>query len=383
MTRRDGPPVACSNADPDAPALLMIDLDALAANYRALAARAPSAECAAVVKADAYGIGADRAVPALAGAGCRTFFVATLDEARRARRCAPEAVVYALDGLFPDTASLYAEANVRPVLGSAEEIAEWADYCRSKGERLPAAIHIDTGMNRLGLRAEDAARLAEIPEILNAFAPALLMSHLACADDASNPMNGAQREAFDALRSSLPPMPASLANSAGIFLGEAFHHDMVRPGIALYGGRAASGAPNPMKPVVSLHARIAQLRTARAGESVGYAAARKLARETRIATVMAGYADGIFRRLGADDGESGLTAYIGEHAIPILGRVSMDMITLDVTDVPEAKARRGAFVELIGARTTVDDIAEQAGTIGYEVLTRLGSRYRRIYGGGL
>jgi len=381
VTGPDGIPVAFQDADPAAPALLIIDLAALAENFRTLAALAPGAECAAVVKADAYGIGADRAVPALAAAGCRTFFTATLDEACHVRSCAGEATVYSLDGLFPGTAGLHAEAGVRPVLGSIEEVREWADFCHRRGEALAAAIHLDTGMNRLGMRAEDVAQLASDADIFSAFTPALVISHLACADTPDHPLNERQRADFDRLRAMLPPMPASLANSPGICLSPAFHYDMVRPGVSLYGARAASGTPPPMKPVLSLHARIAQVRTARAGESVGYAASCTLKSETRIATVMAGYADGLFRHLSAGDGETGLTAYIGEHAAPILGRVSMDMITLDITRVPDAVAQRGAFVELIGAHMTVDELADRAGTIGYEMLTSLGRRYQRIYTG--
>lgn len=381
MTAPDGMSVAFPHADPAAPALLTIDLAALADNYRTLAGRAPGAECAAVVKADAYGIGADRAIPALAAAGCRTFFTATLDEGRRARASAPGATVYALDGLFPGTAPLHAEVKVRPVLGSVEEVQEWAAFCRSRSEALPAAIHIDTGINRLGLRPEAVEALAGQKNLLAAFAPALVMSHLACADQPCHPLNERQRLAFEHLRTKLPAMPASLANSPGIFLGPLFHYDMVRAGVALYGARAVTDAPNPMKPVVALHARIAQVRTAAAGEAVGYGASTTLAGETRIATVMAGYADGIFRRLGAESGESRLTAFIGDHPAPVLGRVSMDMMTLDVTHVPEGIARRGAFVELIGPHTSIDELADRAGTIGYEVLTGFGRRYQRIYTG--
>lgn len=368
-------------ANPSTPALLTVDLGALVENYKALAARAPNAECAAVVKADAYGIGADRAVPALADAGCRTFFVATLDEARAVRDAARKADIYVLDGLFPDTAPAFAEIGARPVLGSLPELEEWAAFCTDRGERLAAAIHIDTGMNRLGLRAEEVNELARDEATLKAFSPALVMSHLACADEPANSMNEAQRRAFDAMRAELPEMPACLANSAGIFLGDAYHYDLVRPGIALYGGRAVRGAANPMKPVVRLDARIAQVREAGPGDTIGYGATRTLARRTVIATVAAGYADGIFRRLGAGDGEEGLTAWIEGHPAPILGRVSMDVITLDVTDVPRDVVTRGALVELLGDRVTIDDLAERAGTIGYEVLTSLGKRCQRIYTG--
>lgn len=368
-----------STTDPAAPAILTVDLGALCGNYRLLRARAAPAECAAVVKADAYGTGAVEAATALAGAGCRTFFVATLGEAWAIRGAIGESALYVLDGLFPDAAPGFAEIEARPVLGSLPEVEEWAAFCRVDGVRRPAAIHIDTGMNRLGLRVDDVEKLAGLPELRDGFAPTLVMSHLACADDPLNPMNEAQRVAFDTARAKLPPMPASFANSGGVFLGPEYHYDLVRPGVALYGGRAVNGVPNPMRPVVRLDARIAQLREARAGETVGYGATRSLARPTRIATLAAGYADGLFRYLGAPDAQRGLTAYVSGHPAPILGRVSMDTVTVDVTDVPANLIRRGALVELLGDHVTVDDLAARAGTIGYEVLTALGRRYERVY----
>lgn len=368
-----------SLTDPAAPALLTIDLGALCDNYRYLAAQAPGAECAAVVKADAYGTGAEQAVPALVGAGCRTFFTATLDEARKVRSVASNADLYVLDGLFPDAMDAFKAIDARPVLGSLPEIADWSNYCAKTGEKRPAALHIDTGMNRLGLRESDVDALADNPDTLDAFAPALVISHLACGDEPDDPMNERQRTAYDRLRAKLPPCPACFANSAGVFLGPEYHYDMVRPGVALYGGRAVNGVPNPMKPVVRLDIRIAQIRDAEAGETIGYGASRKLATKTRIATAAAGYADGVFRYLGASDGETGMTGYIGEYAAPILGRVSMDTITLAVTHIPADLAARGAFVEVLGPHVSVDDLADKAGTIGYEVLTSLGHRYERRY----
>ena len=368
-----------SLTDPAAPALLTIDLGALCDNYRYLAAQAPNAECAAVVKADAYGIGAEQAVPALIDAGCRTFFTATLDEARKVRAVAPTADLYVLDGLFPGAMDAFKAIDARPVLGSLPEIADWSNYCTKAERKRPAALHIDTGMNRLGLRESDVDALAGNSEMLDAFTPALVVSHLACGDEPDDPMNERQRTAYDRLRAKLPPCPACFANSAGVFLGSKYHYDMVRPGVALYGGRAVNGVPNPMKPVVRLDIRIVQIRDAEAGETVGYGASRKLATKTRIATAAAGYADGVFRYLGAGDGETGMTCYIGEYAAPILGRVSMDTITLAVTHIPPDLAARGAFVEVLGPHVSVDDLADKAGTIGYEVLTSLGHRYERRY----
>lgn len=365
--------------DATASAILTIDLGALCANYRLLAALASDSECAAVIKADGYGIGASEAAAALANAGCRTFFVATWQEARQLRQDGCEATLYVLDGLFPGTAAAFSQIDARPVLGSLAEIEEWAEFCADDRRKRAAALHIDTGMNRLGLRAEDVITLSENLSHLHSFEPSLIMSHLACADEPDNPMNEFQRAAFDVLRAKLPAIPACLANSGGVFLGVPHHYDMVRPGFALYGGKAVNDKPNPMQPVVRLQGRIAQIREAQSGESVGYGASCTLTRPTRIATVATGYADGIFRYLGASDGQTGLTGYIGKHKAPILGRVSMDSIMLDVSDMPSELAIRGALVELIGSHMSIDDLARRAGTIGYEVLTSLGQRYKRHY----
>lgn len=363
----------------EASGLLSVDLSALRENYRLLKSMASGAQCAAVIKADAYGTGAPHAVRALAGEDCETFFVATLGEARTVRAAAADVTVYVLDGLFPGTGPAFADIGVRPILGSVPEIREWAGFCKARGQALPAAIHIDTGMNRLGLPPGDVNTAASDADALGAFELVLVMSHLACGDEPDHPKNEAQRLAFDELRAKFPDAPASLANSAGVMLGPGYHYDLVRPGIALYGGRAVNEGPNPMKHVVRLDGRIAQIRTVAAGETVGYGATWTFDRPTRVATVTIGYADGFFRILGSSDGHRGAMAYIGDHAAPIVGRVSMDLITIDVGDVPEDRARRGALVELLGPHVTVDDLAARAQTIGYEVLTSLGHRYERVY----
>ena len=350
-------------------AILTIDLDALLANYRRLCELAAPAECAAVVKADAYGLGLAQAAPALARAGCKTFFVATLGEAKALRKLAPHATIYVLAGLMPGTAELFRERDLRPVLNSAEEIKEWASFSASKGETLPCAVHIDSGMNRLGLSAE------EVDSVANA-------RDLACADEPRHPKSEAQRKAFDRLRARLPKALASLANSAGILLGPDYGYDLVRPGIALYGGKPRRQGANPFQPVVHLKGRILQVRNVAAGETVGYGATRTLKAPSRVAIVSVGYADGLFRSLSTKDGEEGLVVYTGSHAAPILGRVSMDLITVDVTHVPEKVSRRGQWVELIGPNVSAQEFAHHAGTIDYEVLTNLGRRaYRRYIGG--
>lgn len=367
---------------PSETTILTIDLDALIANYRHLRDLASPAECAAVVKADAYGLGMALAAPALSRAGCKTFFVATLGEAKALRALLPDAVIYVFAGLMPGTAELYRAHDLRPVLNSAEEIREWASYAASQGEKLPCAVHIDSGMNRLGLSAEEVEQVTDARDLWQAMTLSLVMSHLACADEAQHPKSEAQRKIFDRLRARLPATLASLANSAGILLGRAYAYDLVRPGIALYGGKPSRHGENPFHPVVHLAGRILQVRNVAAGETVGYGATRTLNEASRVAIVSVGYADGFFRSLSTKDGAAGLVVHLGAHAAPILGRVSMDLITIDVTGVPEEIACRGAWVELIGPSVSAQDMAHHAGTIDYEILTNLGRRAFRRYIGG-
>jgi alanine racemase len=363
-------------------AILTIDLDALIANYRCLRELAAPAECAAVVKADAYGLGMNEVAPALARAGCKTFFVATLAEAKALRALLPRAAIYVFAGLMPDTAEIYRAHDLRPVLNSAEEIREWAAFCAAHGEKLPCAVHIDSGMNRLGLSAAEVDQVAAAVDLWPAMTLSLVMSHLACADEPSHPKSEAQRKTFDELRARLPQALASLANSAGILLGRAYTYDLVRPGIALYGGKPSREGKNPFQPVVHLKGRILQVRQAAPGETVGYGATRTIKQPSRVAVVSVGYADGFFRALSTRDGAEGFVAYAAGHPAPVLGRVSMDLITVDVSRVPEEHARRGAWIELIGPNVPAQDMAQHAGTIDYEVLTNLGRRALRRYIGG-
>ena len=365
---------------PDARAVLTISLAALRANWGELNRRSGSAECAGVIKADAYGLGLGEIARALTAEGCRTFFVATLHEARVVREAQPGAAIYVLDGLLPGASPHYAGFDLRPCLSSLAEVREWAAYCDATKRKLRAAIHIDTGINRLGLTPGEVETLAQSErDLFEHFELSLVMSHLACADEPEHPMNLRQRQRFDVLRGRLPNAPASLANSGGTFLGADYHYDLVRPGIALYGGRALEGKPNPMQWVVQFQARILQIRDVPAGESIGYGASFTTERASRIATIACGYADGFLRALSGPSGRPGPVGFIGEHPVAVVGRVSMDLITVDVTDVPAKEAVRGAWVEVLGSRTTIDDLTDRAGTIGYVLLTRLGRRVLRVY----
>lgn len=360
--------------------LLTIDLGAAAGNWRELKQRASPSRCAAVVKANAYGLGLEPVAMALANAGCDTFFVALLDEARRLRAALPTAAIYVLDGLMPGMAPEFRKLRVEPVLSSWPEIDEWDAFARDSGEPLPAAIHIDTGMARLGLTDQEASILAERRRLLE-FKPSLVMSHLACADEPAHPLNARQIARFREMIAMFPGIPASLANSAGLLAHAHSHFDLVRPGIAIYGGRAVMTEENPMRPVVRLDLRILQVRSAADGATVGYGATQSVKRGSRLAICAAGYADGIFRAVGSTDQRSGAEAIVAGRRCPFVGRVSMDLIAIDVSEVPETEVGRGDFATLIGDGITVDDFAAHAGTIGYEALTSLGRRYTRVYVG--
>lgn len=365
----------------EAGGVLTIDLGAIAANWQALRSRAAPARCSAVVKADGYGLGLEPVARALAGAGCDTFFVALLDEARRLRAALPTASIYVLDGLNPGTAAEFRLLRAQPVLGSLAELDEWNAFAKDAGERLPAAIHVDTGMARLGLAPAQAKIFAERMRSFS-FTPSLVMSHLACADEPGHPMNAKQISDFRAIAGLFPGVTASLANSAGLLAHKDSHFDLVRPGISLYGGRAVMGGDNPMRPVIRLDLRIIQVRNVAKGEPVGYGATQTMKRDSRVAVCAGGYADGIFRALGSTDERRGAEAIVAGKRCPFGGRVSMDLIAIDVTDVAENSVKRGDFATLIGGEISVDDFAAHAGTIGYEALTALGRRYARDYRGG-
>ena len=356
--------------------LLAIDLGALVANWRALREAAAGAECAAVVKADAYGLGLSEAMRALAGAGCRTFFVANLREGEAARELAPEATIYVLDGVAPGCAMRLAAAGLRPTIGSIEELDEWAAMSRALGRKLDAALHFDTGMHRLGFACRDAALVAERAREI---APTVVMSHFVSSQLPQEASNARQIEDFLTVRALFPGAAASMANSSAVFLPEKPFFDLIRPGVALYGGNPTPGRLNPMRPVARLSARILVLRELSAGDSVGYDAIWTAPRPSRVATIGVGYADGLPVSATAGPGKPPGEAIVGGVRCPFVGRVSMDYVVLDVTEAPVEAARRGEWVELLGDTITVDELAGRANTIGYEILTRLGRRYARRY----
>lgn len=345
----------------------------LAANLRYFQARAGAVPVAAVVKADAYGLGLAGVLPALS---CDSFFVARLSEAVSMRALKPQARIFVLDGACADAIAALVTHSLIPVLNSLAEIAAWQGEAKRARTRPDAALHVDTGMNRLGLPPDELAILsAEAGRRLEGLSLTLVMSHLAFGEDPAAPMNGEQLSRFRAALASLPPAPASLAASGGILLGKDYHFDLVRPGIGLYGGAPHTGHANPMQPVVSLTAPVLQLRRVAPGDSVGYCATFRAARPSLIATIPLGYADGVMRIASR-----GAVAILKGRRVPIVGRVSMDLITLDVTDLPGVAV--GDMAELFGPGLPVDEAAAAWGTISYELLTGLSRRIPRAYEGG-
>ncbi|MBL4740266.1 MAG: alanine racemase [Sneathiella sp.] len=358
-------------------AYLTIDLTALQSNYKTLTKIAGNTECAAVVKADAYGLGASRVAPALNAVGCRKFFVALPSEAVRLRKILPEVKIFVLGGLFEDCAEIYVQERLTPVLNRIEEIKTWSAMTADHGP-LPAILHIDSGITRLGLMEPDIRLLAGTPQWLDGLEINYIMSHLACADDPTSSQNQQQLEQFDSLRKLLPEAlqstPVSFANSSGMFLGEDYLFDLARPGIALYGGNPTPTVPNPMKPVVHLQGKILQIHDVDSQKPIGYGATYRTSRKARIATVSVGYADGYFRCLGNQ-----AECAINDKKVPVVGRVSMDMISIDVTDIALDECKPGDLVSLIGGPIDINSLATDAGTISYEILTSLGPRYHRLY----
>ena len=362
-------------------AVLTIDLVALKDNWRRLNTRAGSAECGAAVKGNGYGLGIEPVARALWDAGCRTYFVARPKEGEELRGHLPDAIIYVLDGLFAGQAEFYAKLNLCPALIAIEEAREWAGFGRVYGRKLACAIHVDTGINRLGFSKPEFDALLDDAFLMEGLNVSLLMSHLACADEPSHSLNARQRDMFDAVRAKLPGIPASLANSSGIFLGNAYTHDLVRPGIALYGGNPLTGSPNPMRAVAHLEGTVLQVRNVRVGETVGYGATWEASRPSRIAVLGAGYKDGVPRALSSKQPGGPAQVFINGKRCPVIGRISMDMMAADITGLMPHSVVRGTRAEILGSNILIDEAAAWAGTISYELLTRLGSRYARLYTG--
>ena len=366
-----------------APLRLTVNLGALAENWREMARRSANARTAAVVKADAYGLGIEDCGTALYEAGARDFFVAVVQEGVTLRAYAPDARIYVLSGIWPGQEDDFFEHDLVPVLVSEEQLAFWMSVVSERGDH-PCALQVDTGFNRLGIPLEDAIAFANDVSRPASFSPVLVLSHLHSGDTPCSPTNQKQLESFQRVAEAFEGIESSLAASAGIFLGPDYHFDLTRPGIAIYGGEAVNGM-KPLECVAKAEARIVQIREAEAGSTVSYGATHRLSRDSRLAVASVGYADGYLRSLSGSgvplrsDGTPGAFGFIAGRKVPVVGRITMDLTIFDVTDIPASDVRAGDYIELLGPNMPLDEVARAAGTIGYEMLTSLGLRYERRY----
>ncbi len=371
QARRQGTTTAMGGAS----GYLTIDLTAIARNYEKLVAEVAPARAAAVVKADAYGLGANRVAARLYQQGCRHFFVAQFVEALRLQTSlAADATVYVLNGLQPGNETACAEHGIVPVINSLEQLQRWNETAKALDHKLPAALQFDTGMSRLGVPPAERAAVASLLRASGSIDVQFIMSHLASADVAESEQNGSQLAEMNRITAEFPEFDLCFANSGGIFLGRPYHGVLARPGIALYGGAPTANQPNPMEPVLRLDVAVVQTRTVPAGARVGYSGTHIAAGETRLATIAAGYADGLPRSLSGRG-----AVYCDGIRLPIVGRVSMDSITIDISALPDGRLHLGSLVEVLGPNQTLEDLARDAGTISYEILTGLGQRYERQY----
>lgn len=362
--------------------VLQVDLSAYAHNYRYLCQAAPDALCAAVLKADAYGVGAEEIATHLYQQGCRHFFVAYVDEGVRLRQCFTQGAVaalgvhiYVLNGLLPGLEEAFLEFNLIPVLTDLDQVSRWSRYCQQQNRPLPAALHIDTGMVRTGLTAQDVDILSENPALHTGYDLHLILSQMVYSHHENPTYNRQQRARFDDARSRLPAAPASLAKSGPVFLGKEYHYQMIRPGIALHGIHPIpSQDPTVLRPGLTLWSRVYQVQDVPAGQSIGYNQTYTTHTTAKVATLTMGYADGYPWSLA----NKGYVLF-GGYTAPILGRVSMDLITVDVTDIPGHLVHPGAWAQLLGGALTVEKLAQDAGTVPYEFLLGLGKRFHRFY----
>lgn len=356
-------------------AIAEINLMALRCNYRLLAGKVAPETCAAVVKANAYGLGMIPVASALYDEGCRHFFVASIAEGIDLREAFPTVHIGIFYGVATrDDAQLAITHNLLPSLNSVEQIALWQKMAREQGKLLSACLHVDTGMSRLGISLPELQQLAENPDKLEGIDVHWLMSHLACADAPEHALNLLQLKRFTAARAIFPNLATSFANSSGIFLGQGYHGNLARPGAALYGINPTPSMPNPMQTVVAIKAPILQVRTLSQPETVGYGATYCAPANARLATVACGYADGLMRAMSGH-----AYAYVAGVHVPLAGTISMDVAVIDMTNLPEQAVKTGDMVEFIGPNISVDDAASQAGTIGYEIFTSMGERMQRVY----
>jgi alanine racemase len=355
-------------------AAMIIDLGAVKHNYAFLSKQLNGAECGAVIKANAYGLGMVPVAKALSEVGCQHFFVATLEEAIDLRKSMPDEAIYPFNGLLPGSESFYSLNNITPVLNDLSQVSAWQNWSKKLGHPLKAILQLDTGMWRAGLSPDEVNIMHQEPERLEGIDLVYIMSHLCCSDEPEHPKNQQQLVAFQKSLKKLPRAPASLANSHGIFLGQEYHFDLARPGRSLYGLGSKSLKARGLRPAVQAFCRITQVRDVQIGETIGYNGSYEVVKPMRVATISSGYADGIMRPLSNKG-----SVFVNDHPCSILGIISMDMMTIDVSHLPKEACVPGEWVEIIGSHMSADDIAECAQTTSREIMVNLGRRYHRIY----
>jgi alanine racemase len=356
----------------------LIDLQAVASNYKKLVNISKSGQCAAVIKADAYGLGAEALTPTIANQGCQTFFTAYIDEGISLRKTLKQmnhnARIYVLNGFFPKCESLFVEHDLTPVLCTVEQIHLWQAHARTLNRPLAAALHVDTGMRRTGIPYHDFWNLIDTPDTFQGIALSLIISHLACSDHLNHPHNERQLEKAKKIHERLPTVPFSLSNSGGIFLSSDYHFNLTRSGMAIYGMNPTPYKENSMAPVLSLWSRIYQVQDVNEGQSIGYGQSYYTQAPAKIATLALGYADGYPWQATPES-----SVMISGYPARIVGRISMDLMTVDVTNIPNHLVVPGAWAQVVGDHLSIDEIAKMSKTIPYEVLLGLGKRFHRVY----
>lgn len=380
MNANFGAAILTENYQPDfdvpghVTSVLEVNLSAIKKNYQFLESQLVNSKAAAVLKADAYGLGIQKVAPALTEVGCQDFYVAKLDEALELRGILPNANIYVLLGLLEGMEEIFLEHNLVPLLNDYDQIMRWGAYGKKLGRKIPAIIQVETGFWRAGIPYFDMLKLIQKPEVFEFIEIVYIMSHLACSDTPNHPKNEAQRLEFDRFLKLFPGSRGSFSNSNGVFLGPQYHYDQVRPGRVLYGLGTRASHMHGIAPAVQIYARLLQIRNVPRGECIGYDSLFTATQDSVIGTISAGYADGILRS-ATNKGHF----YIGDYPTPIVGRVSMDFITVDLTGIPDNLLKLGSWVEIVGNHISADELAQEADTTSREIMIRLGKRYHRIY----
>jgi alanine racemase len=374
LTNEASPVSQIPSLPPHITGVLEISTRSILQNYRTLQTHVPKSICAAVLKADAYGFGIKEIAPLLYQNGCRHYFVAHIDEGLFLRNILKDASIFVLSGILPETEEFFIQSSLIPILTDFGMVEKWVAASKKHGQKLPCGLHMDTGMHRSGFDQSDVTKLLESFHLIDSLEVTCVMSHLVSSHAANDPLNNQQKNLFDQFRQHFPHVKASLADTGGIYLDPSFHYDIVRPGKGLFGLFSPPSSATPLIPCLKVLGRILQIRSAHKGDSVGYGATHILDRDSKLATLGVGFADGYDRRLSNQ-----AFVEIQDFQAPVVGRISMDYTVVDVTDVPESLCYVGGWVELVNETITLDTLAHLTGTISREFSTGFGKRFHRIY----